>query len=630
MVNRRIAFAGLLFLPAALFSRAAPGGPAGPAPAGVKREFNVAVPMRDAAVLRADLLLPDSGGPFPTLVYRTPYNKTAAEENSTLFLHAVERGYAVVVEDVRGRYASDGEFLPYMQEGRDGFDTIEWAAGQRWSNGAVGTIGLSYPGAVQWLAAVEHPPHLRAMAPAMTFSSPRDFFYAGGTFDLSWAEWILTNIAPDVREKKGLAGPRTAEEARQAYSREAARILNFLPLSGLPDLQDVAPWYYEWLRHPPEDVWWNWAEIRGKYDAVSAAVLNLSGWYDEDYGPEGATTNFSGLVAARTKGAAAPGQPAAGAHAALVLGPWVHGASATAQTASGERQFGPAAAIDYDDVVLGWMDLQLKNDATGWKQSKAVRYFVMGENAWHDADTWPPPSHMVPYFLVGPAEGGTRGSLSPSRGRGAPTSAFASDPAHPFTDPYGNAPGAHDYRRVQRGGRDSVIFETAPFEADLDVAGRITAEIYFSCDAPDADVWLRLYDVAADGTSFNLMSPGLDVQRASLRDGRTRQMLTPDKPVRISFTNLPTANRFLAGHRLRVQISGEFHPHFSRNLHSGESESESAVTRPAAMTILHDASHPSRVMLPVTNWTPPTPPDRGGKPVIRRDIPPQPPAGTVN
>src|SRR5271167_1945974 len=132
-------------------------------------EFNAAVPMRDGVVLRADVMRPEGGGPFPTLVYRTPYGKTEAEMEYTTFRHAVERGYAVVIQDVRGRYASDGEFNAYFNEGGDGYDTIEWAAKQPWSSGGVGTFGLSYPGAVQWLAAVESPPHLKAMVPAMTF-----------------------------------------------------------------------------------------------------------------------------------------------------------------------------------------------------------------------------------------------------------------------------------------------------------------------------------------------------------------------------------------------------------------------------------------------------------------------------
>ena len=584
-----------------------------PSPA-VTTEFNVPVLMRDGVVLRADIMKPETGGPFPTLVYRTPYGKTEAETSHTTFRHAVERGYAVVIEDVRGRYGSDGEFNAYFNEGQDGYDTIEWAAKQRWSNGAVGTFGLSYPGAVQWLAAVEHPPHLRAMVPAMTYSTPRYFFYSGGTWDLSWPAWILDKIAADVRERKGIAGARTEDAARTEYQKDASRIVNFLPLSGLPDLRDVAPWYYTWLRHPPDDPWWNWAEIRGKYERTNAAVLNLSGWYDQEYGPEGATTNFSGLVAAR-KSETDP-------RTALVLGPWMHGVESTGSTRAGERELGADAAIDYDDLVLGWLDLYLKNDATGWKQQKRVRYFLMGENAWHDADAWPPPSHPVLYFLSGPPEGGTRGVVGPNRTRGAASTSFVSDPAHPFTDPYGNELGAHDYQKIQRGGRDSVIYDSAAFESDLDIAGRASAEIYISCDAPDADIWVRLYDVAPDGISFNLMSPGLDVQRASLRSGTTRQSLEPGKAYRLSISNLPMANRFLAGHRLRVQISGEFFPHFSRNLHTGEPDSDSAAMRTATITVLHDAAHPSRLVLPVTNWTPPANPDRGGKPVVRRDVPP--------
>ena len=153
------------------------------------------------------------------LVYRTPYDRRGAQDEGSTVARAAARGYAVVVQDVRGRYGSEGEFDPYRNEGRDGYDTIEWAAAQPWSDGSVGTFGLSYPGAVQWLAAVESPPHLKAMVPAMTFSTPRNFFYSGGVFDMSWTAWIWNNIAPDVRVRRGLPGPRTDEEARAAWDR---------------------------------------------------------------------------------------------------------------------------------------------------------------------------------------------------------------------------------------------------------------------------------------------------------------------------------------------------------------------------------------------------------------------------
>ena len=142
-------------------------------------EKNVAVPMRDGVVLRADVMRPPEAGKFPVLVYRTPYGKDAAQQEYTTFKHAIERGYAVVIQDVRGRYHSDGDFRPYENEGRDGYDTIEWAAAQPWSNGAVGTFGLSYPGAVQWLAAVENPPHLTGHGPGHDILDAAEFLLRG-------------------------------------------------------------------------------------------------------------------------------------------------------------------------------------------------------------------------------------------------------------------------------------------------------------------------------------------------------------------------------------------------------------------------------------------------------------------
>src|SRR6266478_4307675 len=237
-----------------------------PSPAnGAERRSDIGVPMRDGVMLRADILLPGAEGKFPALLYRTPYGKQFALQEYRTFEKAVARGYAVVVQDVRGRYASDGEFVAYQSEGRDGYDTIEWAAKQAWCDGNVGTFGLAYPGAVQWLAAVENSPHLKAMVPAMTFSTPRNFFYSAVVFDGSWLEWIWMNIAPDLRKHKNLAGPRTYDEAAEQWKRQHERLQTFLPLRDLPDLEQVAPFYYQWLAHPPADPWWDWAELRGKY-----------------------------------------------------------------------------------------------------------------------------------------------------------------------------------------------------------------------------------------------------------------------------------------------------------------------------------------------------------------------------
>ena len=561
-------------------------------PAGIEIDRDVEVAMRDGVVLRANVWKPASGGPVPVLVYRTPYGKDATEEWYTTHLHAVERGYAVVLQDVRGRYESDGEFDPYRNEGRDGYDTIEWAAAQPWSNGSVGTFGLSYPGAVQWLAALESPPHLKAMVPAMTFSTPRNFFYSGGVFDASWIPWIYNSIAPDTRRKKNLPGAKTAEEASAAWEANGSEMRTRLPLDSLDELRKAAPFYFEWLEHPPDDPWWDWAEIRGHYDQVSAAVLNISGWYDEAYGPEGATTNFNGLVESRRQDASP--------RTALVLGPWVHGVASVAQTRTGDLDFGPAAAIDYDDSVLRWMDHYLKGIDNGVDSELPVRLFVMGENRWRTEDNWPPAgSEPAKLYLSATGSAATGGSLAsnPPLAESA-ASSLVSDPGNPVTDPY-VVFGPHDYGELA--GTDRVlVFDSDPLEQDLEVTGPITAEIYLSCDCPDTDLWVRLLDVSPDGSAFNLMSPGLDVLRASYRDlERGRQLLEPGTVYRLDLGNLMTSNLFREGHRIRVQISTAFAPHFSRNLHTGKLEMESAEGRIAKIDIHHDRQHPSAVVLSV-------------------------------
>jgi len=551
-------------------------------------EHDVAVPMRDQVVLRADIYRPDTARPVPVLVYRTPYGKHNAAREYETHLRAVERGYAVVLQDVRGRYASGGEFNAYRNEGNDGYDTIEWAAAQPWSTGAVGTYGLSYPGAVQWLAAVQSPPHLQAMVPAMTFSSPRNFFYMNGVFDLSWLPWIYFNIAPDARIRLGLAGATTDAEIAADWEREGDALLSFLPLAELPILREEAPFYFEWLRHPPNDSWWDWAEIRGRYDRVGAAVLNLSGWYDEAYGPEGAVTNFNGIVASRR--GSAP-------RAYLILGPWQHGVAETAQTRLGELDFGPRSAIDYDAVLLQFFDHYLSNKKTSLTDAAPVRYFVMGANEWRTAASWPPPEVRTERLCLG--KRAHRGFLDhcdsePDRAQ----SSFHADPAHPVTDPYGSF-AAHDYRALAER-EDVLVFDTPPLVDAMTIAGNVSAHMYVSCDCADFDLWVRLLDVHPDGSAINLMSPGADVQRLSYRNKHdAAQLLTPGDLYEVRIDGLLTANRFDVGHRIRIQVSASFAPYLSRNLQSGETEIESSRAVPATITVHHNKNSPSSLVLPV-------------------------------
>jgi predicted acyl esterase len=292
---------------------------------------------------------------------------------------------------------------------------------------------------------------------------------------------------PDARRRKSLSGPQTRQEAAASWKQDYERLQNFLPLLELPHLKRVAPFYYEWLSHPPADSWWDWAELRNKYDRVHAAVLNFSGWYDEAYSPDGATTNLNGLLA---------GHAEKDPRTHTLIGPWTHGGQH--ESKSGERDFGPAAP------------------------------------------------------------------------------------------------------RLRCSNPPLLVFDTIPLQTDTELTGPIRAEIFVSADAPDFDLWVRLLDVAPDGTAFNLMSPGLDVLRASYRNASLKpELLTPSKVYLLTLDRMLTSNGFRSGHHIRVQTSAAFSPHFSRNLQTGESEITSFETQLCHIRIYHDAEHSSRIVLPI-------------------------------
>jgi uncharacterized protein len=548
------------------------------AQAPVRVDTGVAVPMRDRTVLRADVHRPAGEGRFPVLVYRTPYSRREAPPDP-LVLAAVRRGYAVVLQDVRGRYGSEGIFDPYRQERRDGYDTIEWAARQPWSNGAVGTFGLSYPGAVQWLAAVERAPSLRAMVPAMTYSKPESFWYQGGVWDGSWLDWTWLNIAPDLRRRLDVPGPRTDEETARSWDENNASARRHRPMRELPDFKGVAPWYYEWMRHPPGDPWWDWTRLERHYSKVEAAVLNVSGWFDEAYGPIGAVENFEG------------------AGEAVVLGPWTHGSDAVQRSKAGDRDFGPAAALNYTDLVLGWMDRHLRG-VDSVKAGSRVRLFVMGANQWRSSDRWPLAGMSSETLYVGSPGQGGRGAAGQLT-RSAPSGTdgeivIESDPAKPVTDPFNGRFGAHDYRSLKPG-PSVAVFETEPFAAPLEIIGRVVIELAASATVPDFDLWVHLFDVAPNGTAWNLSTPGTALQRASYRDGGPeRKLVKPGETVRLRMDRLVTANRFLKGHRLRLVITPQFYPLFSINPQTGAQEFESDSVRAGEIRI-----EQSRIILPV-------------------------------
>jgi hypothetical protein len=335
------------------------------------------------------------------------------------------------------------------------------------------------------------------------------------------------------------------------------------------------------MGHPPGDGWWSFARLPGRYDKVSAAVLNLSGWFDEMYGPSGAVENFEG------------------AGDALIIGPWTHGVAETQQRKAGDRDFGPAAALNYNGTVLAWMDRYLKgvDSATHYP---SVRVFVMGSNRWRSADRWPFPGTRPDTLYLERRAGRKTGDLvkrSPAAAGGE--TVIHSDPAHPVNDPFKGNFGAHDYRSL-KASPSVAVFETAPFAKPVEIIGQVVIELTASAPVPDYDLWAQLYDVAPDGTAWNLSTPGTALQRASYREGGPdRKLLKPGETARLRMDKLVTANRFLKGHRLRVVIMPAFAPLFSINSQTGAQEFESDSVRMGEIRIGHAAGRVSLIVLPV-------------------------------
>ena len=536
--------------------------------------------MRDGVVLRADVLRPDRPGRFPALLVRTPYGKTYERTDDSFAVRAARAGYVVVFQDVRGRYGSEGVFDPYRQEGQDGYDTIAWVAGLQYCDGQVGLTGLSYPAAVQWLAAVESPPQLKAMAPSMTFSNGRSFVYFGGAFDLSWLPWFYENIAPDVRRRLKLPGPQTDAEAEKAWTANGDAWLKHLPLGTHPALQGVAPAFFEWLNHPDDGPYWDYLRIESRYDRVRVPVLNLSGWHDEGYGPNGAAHNFLGT---RQWGGR------------LVIGPWTHGTPTPKKTRVGAIDFGKDAGLDYFDLLLRFFDRWLKGAANGIDREAPVRIFVMGDNAWRDEAEWPlARARPTAYYLRASGRLATDAPGEPDSSDG-----YVYDPADPVVDPHEGRLGPFDQSPLRKR-RDVLVYESEPLAKDLEVTGPIEIELWASSSARDTDFVARLVDVHPDGRAYNLMSPTLEVLRARYRSGEDRpEPLEPGRPVKLRLANGITSNVFKAGHRVGLMVTSSLHPHLDRNPNTGGVIANETRTLRAEQLIFHDAGRPSRIVLPV-------------------------------
>jgi uncharacterized protein len=554
-------------------------------------DSGVPVPVRDGTELAADVYLPDGRAPVPALVHRVPYGRDIPRiANFALALpKAVERGYAVVVQDVRGRGGSGGAFAPFLHEETDGADTVRWTAEQPWCDGRVGMIGGSYAGMAQWAAARERPPALRAIAPFVATPDCYDgWIYRSGLFELGFnLHWSLRNIAPAEAARAGqLEAMLAANDAMDALYRR-------LPLLDQPLLERLTPFYREWLREPVANGRWG-RLARDADGAVGVPVLSIGGWYD--------IFNRGSL-----RGHELLDRQLEPVPHRLVMGPWAHGVFGGMFA---ERSFGIAGdsgVVDLTALQLRWLDRWVKDERNGAEHDAAVRLFVMGADYWRDERAWPPPdADRVAFHLRGPAAGGTGGGLSPEPPGDEPERTYRYDPADPVptvggpTFLPGLAVAANCGPRDQRAvlaRSDVLCYAGAELTEPVEVLGAPRLVLFASSSASDTDFVVTLLDIAPGGRAVNVTDGALRTRYRESRSGGAP--LVPWKPTQLAIELDGTAHVFRPGHRIGLMVTSGSFPRFDRNPQTGGDIAESDRLAPAINRVYHDAGRPSRLLLPL-------------------------------
>lgn len=566
-------------------------------------ERDLAVPMRDGVITRADLYRPERDEPLPVLLQRTPYGKGFAEPAFALM--AAERGYAVLIQDTRGRWSSQGEDYPLRYEKQDGFDSVQWSASQAWSNGRVGMYGASYAGYTQFAAAVTQPPALKTIIPAFTFLDPYQMFYQDGVLSLglgaSWSLLAGASMAIERQSDPAVKARLWSQLVEQVDGLSLGDTFRRLPLSDLPLIGQppsgggLLSFFSDTIQRPHPDPLW--AVVACPPNAIMIPALHVSGWYDVF---QAASLNDFSAIQQQSGDAWVRSQQK------LIVGPWVH---ADFNASAGEVDFGLQASWMFvlpEETRLRWFDYWLKGLPNGMLDEPPVRIFVMGANRWRDEHEWPLARAVpTPFYLH------SQGSANSLFGDGGLTrdaaveetpDRFVYDPADPVPTRGGGLccwqpalmPGAFDQRPIEAR-LDVLVYTSPPLAEELEVTGPLEVYLWVTSSAPDTDFTAKLVDVCPDGYARNL-SDG--VARASLAT-TSGEAFRPGQPAEIRINLGSTSNLFKTGHCLRLEISSSNFPRFERNPNTGLRPAESASLQTAAQSILHDSLHPSRLILPV-------------------------------
>jgi putative CocE/NonD family hydrolase len=561
---------------------------------GVIIERGLAMKTRDGVTLRADVYRPKADGKFPVLLTRTPYDKTGA---LGICMRAAAAGYACVAQDVRGRFSSDGEWYPFAHESEDGYDTVEWLAHQPWSTGMIGMFGASYVGATQMLAAITKPPHLAGLFATVTASDYHEnWVYQGGAFEQWFNESWTTRLAKDTMSRQVNNRDKTLDWVN-AFPLDDYRVLD------PGDAKALAPYFHDWLAHPNYDDYWKKWSIEANYANIQIPVYHIGAWYDVFLG--GTLRNYAGLKAKA-------GTEFARQQQRLIVEVGGHAGSAEKV---GDVDFGAASVWDQTGLMLRWYDFLFKNVMNGMEKEKPVRVFAMGTNEWRDFDAWPPSSAQTERMYLhstGKANSSAgAGSLSTTAPGATETAdSYLYDQANPVQTRGGPLccsqdlllPGPKEQSDIEKR-TDVLVYSTEPLAQDLDVTGPVTVELYVKSSAVDTDFTAKLVDVHPDGYAQN-MTDG--IVRMRYRDSREKpELMKPGQIYKITVDLWATSNVFLAGHRLRLEVSSSNYPRFDRNLNTGDPDIAHAVKKATATNaILHDAAHPSALVISVMPASP--------------------------
>jgi putative CocE/NonD family hydrolase len=561
-------------------------------------ERNVPARMRDGTILYADIYRPKGDGPWPVLLIRQPYDKTQPE--GVTYAHPgwyARYGYLVVSQDCRGRWASEGEWYPFKHEEQDGYDTVIWAAGLPGSNGKVGMYGFSYGGATQLLSAVHQPPPLTAIMPAFTSSD----YYEGWTyrdgvlnhaFTQSWSTFLAQDTAHRLQDYE--------LEGSLAAAMGNAWANYWMPPHFYPFISQVAPYYYDWLKHDTYDDYWKRWSIRPRYEQIKTPALHFGGWYDVFL--EGLLENFVGLQARAGSDHARQNQK-------LVIGPWFH---MPWHQQPGEFDFGDDARNCADALQVLWFDKHLRGEANQLDQEPPVALFIMGQNKWRFENEWPLKRAKTTKFYL--HSGGRANSLNGNGwlDQAAPgdemPDIFTYDPRLPVMSIGGHSccvdtltpMGAFDQRAQERR-NEVLIYTTEALAEDVEVIGTVRVTLYAASTAVDTDFTAKLVDVHPCGLAINVAE---GIVRARFRESLEQpSLIEPDQVYEYNILVGSTAMVFKAGHRIRVEISSSNFPAFDRNSNSGKplAQTSPADWFVATQTILHDNRYPSHIVLPVVS-----------------------------